>query len=106
MKDPAIVCGRESAARLTNDLSGPLEWHSFRFDLRAQRHAVDVLHDEIRLAIRQLAGVENTHDARMIDAGKRFFLLLKLLHDPRILQRLLVQDLYDDGLLVKLLIAR
>ena len=42
----------------------------------------------------------------MIDARQGFLLLLKFLHDPRILQRLLVQDFYDDRLIVKFLIAR
>src|SRR6185295_60777 len=82
MKDSAIVRRRESAARLTNDLGSPLKRHTFRFDLRSQSHAVDVLHYQIRLAVRQLAGIKNTHDARMIDACERFLLLLKLLHDP------------------------
>jgi hypothetical protein len=73
--------------------------------LRTQGSAVDVLHDEIRLAVRQLAVVQNPDDAGMIDARQRLFFLLKFLYDPGVLQRLLEQHFDHNGFVVQFPIA-
>src|SRR3954466_6882432 len=69
----------------------------------------DVLHDEIRRAIRHLTRVQHPDDARMIYSRERFNFLSKLSLDPSIIisfQHLLKKDFDDDRLTHQLLVVR
>src|SRR5436190_22909964 len=106
MKDSFVVRHGERSPGLPDDFRGPIDRYPLSLDLRTQTDAVDELHHEVRLAVRQFSGVEDSDNAWMVHARECLFLLLKLLDHPRISQRLVEQDLNDDAFVVQLPIAR
>ncbi len=106
MEDALIMGCRQRSADLLYQISGAFERDSFRLDQRAQRYAVDELHDEIGFAVGEFAVIEDADHSGMIDPRQRFLLLLELLHHPGVLQRLLEQDFDYHRLVMQLSIMR
>src|SRR6267142_6626001 len=70
---------------------------------------LNILHDEVRRAVRHLARMKHSDHARMVYPSQRFYFLMKLFLDPVIISglgRLFKKDFDDDGLIHQFLIVR
>src|SRR5687768_8673348 len=91
MQNPAFVGGGERASYLPYDVCGAPEICSFGSDNLSETEAINILHDNERLAIRQLTDVKYADDAGMIDSRQGFNFLFELSHSPFVFYFALVQ---------------
>src|SRR5437588_943984 len=85
MENPRFVSSSQGSSHLTDNFGSLLKRHSFGRDQSAQRDAVDVLHDDVRLPILRHARVEYAHNVWMIDSRERLDLLLEFFCAPLVL---------------------
>src|SRR5882724_2060794 len=94
MQNAGLMSGGNAASHLSDDVGYFFEVHAFRLDAFTQGCAFDVLHDQIRRAVVQLACVKYADDARIVDSRERFNLLMELLNNPLVLQSFFEQHFY------------
>ena len=93
-------------ADVAHDRGRELQVESRWPDRRPQRHTLDELHHEERPAIRGPIAIDHPDHPGMVDAGQRFRFLQELPGQPRVLRRVVEQELDDDRHVVQPEVAR
>src|SRR6266576_2299964 len=96
MIDSVIVGRREGTTDLPDQMSGALQVHATRRYRVMQGDAIDILHYQKGFAPRQLSGIKDADNARVISASQGFLLLKKFSDYPFITHKLSAEDFHHD----------
>src|SRR5215470_11468600 len=79
-----IVCCAYRITELTDEVCDPVRCSNtyLRLNLRAQSATFDELHRDVGSAVRHRARCYESHDSRVVNPGKRLYLLTKVTLNP------------------------